>query len=56
VYLPLYTMVTFTRIPYRHARRRAQVQDYVVYAVLLMAGLAMLWLLARLTGLRYPAG
>ena len=32
VYLPLYTMVTFTRIPYAKAARRAQVQDAIVYS------------------------
>jgi kynurenine 3-monooxygenase len=32
VYLPLYTMVTFTRIPYAKAARRARVQDGILYA------------------------
>src|SRR6266403_1779855 len=32
IYLPLYTMVTFTRIPYAEAARRARVQDRIVYA------------------------
>jgi kynurenine 3-monooxygenase len=31
IYLPLYTMVTFTRIPYAEAARRAQRQDRIVY-------------------------
>jgi len=31
-YLPLYTMVTFTRIPYAEAARRARRQDRIVYA------------------------
>jgi len=31
-YLPLYTMVTFTRIPYAKAKRRAQIQDAILYA------------------------
>jgi len=31
-YLPLYTMVTFTRIPYAKANRRAQIQDAILYA------------------------
>jgi kynurenine 3-monooxygenase len=35
VYLPLYTMVTFTRIPYAEAKRRAQIQDAIVYASLI---------------------
>jgi kynurenine 3-monooxygenase len=32
IYLPLYTMVTFTRIPYAQAARRARLQDKIVYA------------------------
>jgi kynurenine 3-monooxygenase len=40
IYLPLYTMVTFTRIPYAQAASRARWQDRFVYAGLL--GLAML--------------
>ena len=40
IYLPLYTMVTFTRIPYATAARRARLQDRIVYA-----GLAALILL-----------
>jgi kynurenine 3-monooxygenase len=35
IYLPLYTMVTFTRIPYAIAARRARWQDRAVYAILL---------------------
>jgi kynurenine 3-monooxygenase len=34
-YLPLYTMVTFTRIPYAEAARRARVQDRIVYGSLI---------------------
>jgi kynurenine 3-monooxygenase len=34
VYLPLYTMVTFTRIPYAQAARRARLQDRILYIVL----------------------
>ena len=34
VYLPLYTMVTFTRIPYAQAARRARSQDRILYAAL----------------------
>ena len=33
-YLPLYTMVSFTRIPYAEAARRARVQDRLVYGSL----------------------
>jgi kynurenine 3-monooxygenase len=35
IYLPLYTMVTFTRIPYARAAKRARVQDRIVYAALI---------------------
>src|SRR3989440_9690586 len=31
VYLPLYTMVTFTRMPYSVAAKRARLQDLFVY-------------------------
>jgi kynurenine 3-monooxygenase len=34
VYLPLYTMVTFTRIPYAKAARRARLQDGIVFGSL----------------------
>jgi kynurenine 3-monooxygenase len=50
IYLPLYTMVTFTRMPYAKAAKRAQIQDALVYtglfliAAVLLA--AMLWLVA----------
>src|SRR4029077_11591468 len=36
VYVPLYTMVTFTRIPYATAARRARIQDALVYAGLVL--------------------
>jgi kynurenine 3-monooxygenase len=35
IYLPLYTMVTFTRIPYAEAKRRARIQNEIVYASLI---------------------
>jgi kynurenine 3-monooxygenase len=35
IYLPLYTMVTFTRIPYAQAARRARRQDGIVYGGLI---------------------
>ena len=35
IYLPLYTMVTFTRIPYGDAARRSRLQDRIVYAGLI---------------------
>ena len=45
IYLPLYTMVTFTRIPYAKAARKARRQDVLVYCclglfvILVVAGL-----------------
>jgi len=42
IYLPLYTMVTFTRIPYSAAARRARLQDRILYTAvisLLMIGI-----------------
>ena len=36
-YLPLYTMVTFTRIPYAQAARRARRQDRIIYATIIVA-------------------
>jgi len=52
VYLPLYAMVTFTRIPYAEAARRARLQDRIVYASLITAAItsvaALLLLLFRL--------
>jgi kynurenine 3-monooxygenase len=48
-YLPLYTMVEFTRIPYAAAVRRARAQDRIVAAVaaglllLLVVGAVWLW-------------
>jgi kynurenine 3-monooxygenase len=41
IYLPLYTMVTFTRIPYAQAARRARVQDTIIYATLGVLTLAV---------------
>jgi kynurenine 3-monooxygenase len=50
IYLPLYTMVTFTRMPYAKAAKRAQIQDSLVYASLFVIAAvlvaAMLWLFA----------
>jgi kynurenine 3-monooxygenase len=34
IYVPLYTMVTFTRIPYRVAAKRARLQNLLVYTSL----------------------
>jgi kynurenine 3-monooxygenase len=42
IYLPLYTMVTFTRIPYAEAARRGRRQDCIVYASLVIATMSIL--------------
>jgi kynurenine 3-monooxygenase len=51
VYLPLYTMVTFTRVPYAQAARRARLQDRILYTALvtliLIGILVLAVLLAR---------
>src|SRR6266404_2330984 len=50
-YLPLYTMVTFTRISYAQAARRARIQDWLVYtslaAILAILILLTFWFVAR---------
>jgi kynurenine 3-monooxygenase len=35
-YLPLYTMVTFTKIPYAAAARRARLQDRILYSAIIV--------------------
>src|ERR1700704_4390070 len=47
LYLPLYAMVTFTRMPYATAAKRARWQDRIVYT-----GLALLGLIAALAMIR----
>lgn len=42
LYLPLYTMISFTRIPYAEASRRARRQDSIVSASLLVLALLIL--------------
>lgn len=49
-YLPLYTMVSFTRIPYAEAARRALRQDRLVYAALAALAIAALLLVILLLG------
>jgi hypothetical protein len=46
--LPLYTMVTFTRIPYAEAARRARRQDRIVYAGLIFFSIALIVVLSIL--------
>src|SRR5881227_1523818 len=47
-YLPLYTMVTFTRIPYAAAARRARLQDRIVYCGLILVITSILALIVLL--------
>src|SRR6516225_9416041 len=42
IYLPLYTMVTFTRIPYAQAARRARFQDRIVYGGLVALSILLI--------------
>jgi kynurenine 3-monooxygenase len=49
-FVPLYTMISFTRIPYAEARARARRQGRVIRGILAVVGLAILaigWLLLR---------
>jgi kynurenine 3-monooxygenase len=48
IYMPLYTMVTFTRIPYATAAHRARIQDALVYAGLIVVMILLLALAIRL--------
>jgi kynurenine 3-monooxygenase len=48
LYLPLYTMVTFTRIPYAEAARRARWQDRMVGAGIIAAAILLLGALSIL--------
>jgi kynurenine 3-monooxygenase len=50
IYLPLYTMVTFTRIPYAQAARRARLQDRIVYASLIAIAAFLIGILVRFAG------
>src|SRR2546430_4761417 len=49
-YLPLYTMVTFTRIPYAEAARRARLQDRIVYGSLIAIAAFLIGILVRFAG------
>ena len=48
IYLPLYAMVTFTRIPYAKAARRARLQDGIVYGGLAVIALMLVLVIIRL--------
>jgi kynurenine 3-monooxygenase len=52
IYLPLYTMVTFTRIPYAQAARRAQRQDRIIYGTLIAAVILIVSLLVHFAAKR----
>src|SRR6266513_198588 len=45
IYLPLYTMVTFTRIPYAEAAQRARRQDSIIYTGLTLVSIIIVALL-----------
>src|SRR6266404_5990437 len=47
IYLPLYTMVTFTRIPYSAAAKRARTQDWLVYSGIAVLAAILIWVLFR---------
>ena len=47
IYLPLYTMVTFTRIPYEKAARRARIQDVIVSGGLVLISLGIVIMIIR---------
>jgi kynurenine 3-monooxygenase len=51
IYVPLYTMVTFTRIPYAAAAKRARLQDLLVYTSLIVISAILVgvtvWFVAR---------
>ena len=48
MYLPLYTMVTFTRVPYAQAARRARLQDRILCTALVLPVLVGILVLAAL--------
>ena len=48
IYLPLYTMVSFTRMPYAEALRRSRLQDHLVYAGLIALAIGAILVVAAL--------
>src|ERR1700736_1080014 len=50
IYLPLYTMVTFTRIPYAKAALRARLQDRIVYASMIAIAALLIGILLKFAG------
>lgn len=51
-WVPLYTMVSFTRTPYDVARRRALVQDRIFYSAIGVVAVASAAAVAVCTGRR----
>lgn len=49
IYLPLYAMVTFTRMPYAIAAKRARIQDGIVYGGLAFLAALIVFLLIGIT-------
>jgi len=47
IYLPLYTMITFTCMPYKTAAKRARVQNACVYASLFLFGAILVGAIIR---------
>ena len=48
MYLPLYTMVTFSRVPYAQAARRARLQDRIIYSIFAALTLVLLFVFIRI--------
>jgi kynurenine 3-monooxygenase len=48
IYLPLYTMISFTRIPYAVAARRSRLQDGIVYSCVTLLLLTAAFVIIRL--------
>ena len=48
MYLPLYTMVTFSRIPYAQAAQRARLQDRIIYSIFAALTLVLLFVFIRI--------
>ena len=49
IYLPLYTMISFTRIPYAAAARRSRLQDGIIYSCVALLLLTAAFVMIRLS-------
>jgi kynurenine 3-monooxygenase len=49
IYLPLYTMISFTRIPYAAAARRSRLQDGIIYGCVVLLLLTAAFVMIRLS-------